>query len=330
MARHPSVESVLLSGTITDAQTLELRRQLYSDNRISETEANWLFELNNTCREQERGWRIFFVEALTDFVVHQIKPEGYVSEENARWLVGQIDHDGALETATELELLLAIFEAAKSVPETLSAYTLDQVKQTVINGTGVTRSGKALETGVISEGDVEILRRILYAYGSGGNIGITAAEAEVLFDINDAAVGAANHPAWAVLFAQAIANHLMMASGHAPLARDTALRYEAFLYDEPEEQPESDGLVTNLVKSLRSIYSLAGDPGEKRAAKKRKKQENDSVTSEGITEDEAKWLASRINRDGNLSDAERAVLTFIKQESPGIDPALKPLLDLVA
>jgi hypothetical protein len=31
-----------------------------------------------------------------------------------------------------------------------------------------------------------------------------------------------------------------------------------------------------------------------------------------------------------MSAAERAALTFIKHESPEIDPALKPLLNLVA
>jgi hypothetical protein len=329
MARHPSVESVLLSGTITAVQTLELRRQLYADSRITETEAEWLFELNVSCKEQDKSWRTFFVEALTDFVVHQMEPEGYVSDDNARWLAGRIDKDGALDSVTELELLLSIFETAKSVPDTLSAYALDQVKQAVVSGTGVTRSGKELEAGSVSEGDVEVLRRILYAYGSGGNTGITAAEAEVLFDISDATANAENHPAWAVLFAQALANHLMMASGHKPLSRDTALRYEAFLYDEPKPSQDDD-FVANLVKSLRSIYSFAGDKSEKRAASKRKRLEQESGASERITEEEATWLASRIDRDGNLNAAERALLTFIKQESPDVHPALKPLLDKVA
>jgi hypothetical protein len=330
MARHESVDSVLLSGTITDVQVLELRRQLYADNTITKVEADWLFELNAACLVQDKSWTTFFVEALSDFTVNQMEPEGYVSEDNARWLASRIDHDGRIDTQNELELLLTIFEKAKSVPDTLSAYALDQVKQTVLNGQGVTRTDNTLEAGKVTEGDVEVLRRILYAYGSSGNIAITAPEAEVLFDINDATKDADNHPAWSVLFTQALANHLMMASGHQALPRETALRYESFLYDEPESS-EGDGLVDSLVKSLRGIYAtVAEDGSEKKARKKRKRFEAQIADSERVTADEAAWLSTRITRDGNLSDAERALLTFIKQESPEIHPSLKPLLEQVA
>jgi hypothetical protein len=330
MSRHPSVESVLLSGTVTDLQTLELRRQLFSDSTISEREADWLFEINDRCVKQEPSWGVFFVEALTDFFVHQLKPAGYISDENARWLIECIDSDGKLESKNELELLLAIFEKAKSVPEALSAYALDQVKHAVTAGEGVTRSGAVLEPGIVSENDVEVLRRILYAYGSPGNIAITDSEAEVLFDINDQTAGAANHPSWNVLFAQALANHMMMTSGHTPISRETALRYEAFLYDEPKAEMSEAGFIESLVKSLRGIYNAGVDDSENKARDKRLRHESDTAASEIITAEEAKWLASRIDRDGTMSEAEKALLSFIKRESPDIHPSLKPLLDKVA
>lgn len=54
-------------------------------------------------------------------------------------------------------------------------------------------------------------------------------------------------------------------------------------------------------------------------------------TADGrISKANAMWLASRIKRDGKVSDAERAVLAAIKRQVPKIDTALKPLLDLVA
>jgi hypothetical protein len=173
----------------------------------------------SSCTEQQSAFSTLFVEALSDYIVHQTYPDGYITDANAAWLISRIDKDGKLETKNELELLLAVFEKAKSVPETMSAYALDQVRQAIISGEGVTRSGKTLAAGKVDEADIEILRRILYAYGSGGNIGITSAEAEVLFDINDATATADNHPAWPVLFAQAIANYLMMAQGHQAMSR---------------------------------------------------------------------------------------------------------------
>jgi hypothetical protein len=49
-----------------------------------------------------------------------------------------------------------------------------------------------------------------------------------------------------------------------------------------------------------------------------------------ISETNAKWLASRINRDDRMSDAERAVLMTIKRQSRKVSPTLKPLFARVA
>jgi hypothetical protein len=327
MALNSVVDAIVAKGSITDADVLALRRDCYSDSKISKEEAAKLFEINDKCQSHAIAWSQFFTEALSDFVVHQMKPEGYVDEINAEWLITHIDVDGKLESFNELELLIEIFEKAKSVPACLNLYALNQVKRAVLSGEGVTRSGKALQAGIVTEGDVEILRRILYAYGSGNNIGITSAEAELLFDINDATSKADNHPSWNVLFAQAIANHLMMAQGHVAQDRETALRQENWL----DEKPTMDGFVSAMVKGLREIYKGFGaDDSEAKARKRRLALEANIQTSEKISSSEANWLAARINKDGEISAAEKAVLTFIKQESPEIDPVLKPLLDLVA
>jgi hypothetical protein len=52
--------------------------------------------------------------------------------------------------------------------------------------------------------------------------------------------------------------------------------------------------------------------------------------AEQVNASEADWLVERINHDGELHDAEKALLLFIKRESPDIHPGLKPLLDRVA
>ena len=51
------------------------------------------------------------------------------------------------------------------------------------------------------------------------------------------------------------------------------------------------------------------------------------VTHEAITPAEATWLAERIGKDGKLTPNERALLAFLKAESPSIDPALQRLVD---
>jgi hypothetical protein len=328
MSSNSIVNSIASKNAVTDDDVLVLRRTLYADGRITEADASLLFDINDKCPSHMLAWTQFFTEAVSDFLVHQVQPSGYIDEANANWLMKHIDADGKLESWNELELLIQVIEKAKSVPDSLNIYALSQVKQAVLTGDGVTRSGKPLEAGAVSEDDVRLLRRILYAFGSGGNIGITTAEAEVLFDINDATAKADNHPSWSVLFAQAIANHLMMAQGYHAPDRETALRQEKWL----DEKPEMSDFVSAMVKGLRDVYknSWRDDSGEAAARKRRLAMEAAAGQSEKITSAEANWLASRINSDGNMSPAERAALTFIKQESPDVDPALKPLLDLVA
>jgi hypothetical protein len=253
MASNSIVNSISARGSITDDDVLAMRRAYYSDASITEGEASELFALNDSCPSHALSWTQFFTEALSDFIVHQMKPEGYVDEANAKWLMKHIDADGKLESWNELELLIGILEKAKSVPDSLNIYALNQVKNAVLNGDGVTRSGKDLKAGVVTKGDVQILRRILYAYGSGDNIGITIPEAEVLFDINDATAKADNHPSWSVLFAQAIANHLMMAQGFQAPDRETALRHEKWL----DEKPTMGGFMTAMVTGLRDVYKNA-------------------------------------------------------------------------
>jgi hypothetical protein len=46
--------------------------------------------------------------------------------------------------------------------------------------------------------------------------------------------------------------------------------------------------------------------------------------AEQVNASEADWLVERINHDGELHDAEKALLLFIKRESPDIHPGLKP------
>ncbi len=321
MTNNPVISGVLQSGTITDSQTLDLRRTLYGDMTITEDEAAGLFAINDSCTQQGNAWSEFFIEAIGDFIVHQQKPRDYVDEANARWLMQHTKQDGQLESVNELELLISIFEKAKTVPDSLVGFALDQVKAAVITGSGPLRSGLELSPGVVTEGDVTILRRILYAYGSGGNIGITALEAETLFDINDATDGSNNHPSWPVLFSQAIANHLMVAQGHSAMARDEALRLEQWL-DTPDHGTGS--FLASMVKGLRSIYTSEPVPDRQTVYEKR------VTESEKITGYEAQWLVNRINRSSKLSDAEQAVLTFIKHNATEIHPSLQTLLEKVA
>ena len=174
-----SVDAIRARGTITDADVASLRRAYYEDGVIDIAEAQALFALNNACRVQDPSWADCFVEMLTDHLINQTKPEGYLTIENAEWLVNQITRDGLIDSKSELELLVNVLDKARWSPQSLVAFALEQVKRAVIDGTGPLRAGRALTAGVINEAEVELLKRILYAFGGDGNIAITRAEAEI-------------------------------------------------------------------------------------------------------------------------------------------------------
>ena len=105
-----TVEEIRARGSIRDGDVLKLRRVLADDPQISIEEADALFALNDACPVKDPAWADFFVEALSDFVVHQIKPEGYVVAEKAAWLVSKLGVDGRLRSHVELELLASVIE----------------------------------------------------------------------------------------------------------------------------------------------------------------------------------------------------------------------------
>jgi hypothetical protein len=315
---------------ITPLDVLELRKLVFRDGVVASREAEALFALNDACPGQCAEWQEFFVEAITDYIVHQEKPAGYVSAKNANWLIDAISHDGKVDTATELELLVRVLERAKFSTERLVAFALKQVKHAVVEGQGPLMQGGELVPGVIEKAEVDLLRRMLYAFGGDGNIAITRAEAEVLFEINDAVAGARNDASWNDLFVKAVANFVMCASGYQAPTREVALRQENFL-----DRADADigGFLARMAstggRELLAAYRRSVDVDADWEARnqwdgvcRRRAERCDNV--------EARWLAERIGKDGKLQENELALVRFIKQTSPEIHPDLQLLLEKVA
>ena len=327
---HLNLDELMARGAVRAEDVLKLRRSFYPDGHISPAEAEALFAINRACPEQDVEWCDFFVEALTDFVVHQALPQGYITADNADWLVERISEDGVVQSMTELEVLIKIIDAARWAPESLVKFALEQVKHAVVDGRGPLRAGSALEPGHITEEEASLVRRILYAFGGEGNIAISRAEAEVLFDINDATHEASNDPAWSDLFVKAIANHLMAASGYSMPARAEALHQDEWLESRGDLSPGN--VLSNLLSGgLKGIFSSYREQSwEEMALERIEQQRIAMITCEPVTEPEAGWLAERIGRDGHLHENEKALLRFLKQESPRLHELLQPLLDRAA
>jgi hypothetical protein len=329
--RSLPVDELLARGCIRDADVLKFRRIFYEDGIVAHDEAEILFKLNDACSANDASWAEFFVEALTDFVVYQTQPQGYVTADNVSWLIARISKNGIVDSKTELELAVNVLDKARWAPISLVKFTLEQVKHAVISGTGPLRNGKRLDAGCITEGEVELLRRMLYAFGGDGHVAITRDEADILFDIDEAVENSVPNPAWTDLFVKAVANVIMASSGYSVPSREEALRQEASL-DHPEQKTSVLAFLLSMVTSNLALVKDAyqDQSPEERALSRLEHQRIEIITNEAITEAEASWLASRLGRDGRLSPSEHALIAYLKQESPKIHPALVEAVDRLA
>jgi hypothetical protein len=318
------LQAIADNRAISAEDTATVRKLVYQQVDVTDTEAHWLFTLNASARDADPAWDTLFVEALTDYCVHQVEPAGYVTEDKARWLIGKITHDGVVEEARELELIVSILQKSKSSPPLLAAFALKAVRDCVLAGTGPLRGRTPDFRPKVCAQDVAIMRRAIFAFGAGGNISVTREEAEMLCDINDATANAANDPAWPELFARAIGNHLTMAATFEAPARETVAARDKWLDD---QSVNVGGFFGRMATGLKDVFSLSNEDAW---AAREKQREAAAAAAAPVDAPEANWLVARLNRDGKLSAAEEALVRFIKADGGDVHASLQPLLSRVA
>lgn len=320
------ITAIAETGRIGTEDVLALRRLIYApDGLVTRAEAQGLFRLDRLCRDKSPEWTELFIEAISDFVVFQEKPRGHISRESADWLVGMISEDGVVDTRTELEMLVAVLEKAKSSPEQLSAFALGQVALAVTAGEGPLAGGRRVTPGAIGKDEVDLLRRILFAFGGDGNIAISRAEADILLKLNDNTMERSNDPSWNELFVKSIANFVLAASGYEPPSREEALRQERF-FDTAE--PDLGGFFSRMLagglSGVLNAYEKSGLETDWETSNRRR-----DGTFGAIDAGEARWLVEKFG-ERSLHENERALLSFIKHHARSVHPDLRPLLDKVA
>jgi hypothetical protein len=119
-------------GKVAADELLALRRQGWGDGIITRGEAEAIFAVNNSLKERSNEWCDFFVEAIGEFVLNGTPPRLQCNDEEAQWLIDQIDHDGVTESMVELETMVRIIERAENTPDRLKNYVLAQVEREVL------------------------------------------------------------------------------------------------------------------------------------------------------------------------------------------------------
>ena len=316
-------------GEVTSADILALRRSIFGEITVTREEAEALFLIDEGTERRVAEWRDLFLEALTDWLIRQQEPRGYVTDEQAQWLIARIEADQRARDGTEIELVVRVLEQADAAPAALAAFGLQLVTRSVVENDGV-----------ISAAEVERLRRLMFAPTGPGRMAISREEAEALFDLNDATRGAANDSSWTDFFMRAVANAVTAAAGWAPPGREEALRRERWLADPEDGIAEAFarehgplptgrlGLSTWLAQAF--AWAMRTPSADRVYTERVEANAHGASTAAPLDAAEARWLIDRIGRDGDFDDNERALIAFLRELAPSTDEALQPLIDRLA
>lgn len=300
-------QKVSASGTIEEADILALRRAGWRDATITQDEAQTIFAINRALVEPPPAWCAFFTEAIAHYLVETIEPRGYLDEANARWLVDAIELDQALCPETELAVVVRVFETAQSTPESLRVWALERLERAIRDGTGLARRGPQVEKGTITREDTAILRRILFASGSERPAGVSRREAELLYRLKDATLGAANAPEWKALFVQGVANYLQGFTRHTPVSPARAAELDRYMND------HATSVAGFLGKTARAMLhpNRAGKVFGRKPARPDVNALVEAATE--VTGEEQIWLDERIEANGAVDDYDQALLRFLAE-----------------
>lgn len=297
-------------GQVTSQEVLALRRQGWGDGIIVREEAEALFALNNALDVRDEEWCDFFVEAIGEFVLNGTPPRLQCDDEEAGWLIAQVDHDGKLESMVELETIVRIIERAENVPERLKSYVLEQIEREVLTGVGPTRCGGELSANHITVAEALILRRVVFASGGHGPAAVTRFDAEMLFRLKDETLAEENAPEWDELFLDGVSNYLKgFALQNAQLDHDRAKELQAFIAD---SRPNVGRFMGQMARELPQARNHFGKVFGKRDTAPSYTEQ--AIAGEAVTDHEQEWLDAMIGADGEVDELERRLLARIIEE----------------
>lgn len=306
---------------------LQVRRAIYCHDQLTPSDMDLVF---GTARKAGRQpcpeWTAVFCDALSDYMVHQNDPADYIPQDKADWLTARLADNGGISSRTEFAMLIDVMTHALGVPASLSAFALNEIKTAIIKGRRDAITGEDHPPGVVTSGDVEALRAVLYAAKTGTPSHVTRDEAEVLFEIAHATSRA--DPAFDDLFARAIGNYLMAVNLHVPDAAE-ALHFEKWL-DEKDSLASFWSRMFHRAPAGESFLKVLESPAQAVEADLARQDADDrTLLSErkNITASEADWIIAHLTRDGALSSAERRLLQFLDAQALSIAPPLRALID---
>ncbi len=297
-------------GQITADELLALRREGWGDGIITREEAEALFALNEALHHRTPEWVDFFVEAIGEFVLNAAPPRLQCNQEEAEWLIAQVDRDGKIDSMAELEALVRILERAENTPDLLKNYVLAKVEHAVLHGEGPTRHGGDLSATHITAAECRIVRRVIFASGGHGPAAVTRHDAEMLFRLKDATLADENAAEWDDLFLDGVTNFMkgfMLPS--AQLSHERKRELEAFVAD------NEANLGRFMGRMFREVPNVGNHFGKVFGKKKPAGADYGALAEEGekVTTYESEWLDRMVQADGEVDELETRLIERLCQ-----------------
>lgn len=309
-----TLAKLVQAGKVHDSDIANLRELVWADEQLSPNVVDALFMLLRKCEISSRVWDDFFIEAVEHYLLHQFAPHGFIDESGAEWLRDHVAIDGHVKTRCEIELLVNIIENAENAPDRLRSFALAEIEEVIVMGIGATRMNQPIRPACVDEEEVKLLRRLIFAGGGEGAVIVSSGEADMLFRIKDQSLHSNNAPGWLTLFVQGVGNHLMAHSDYRPLSSDEAQRLHLEMN---HSTPNIFGFLTRtlpseligrgtIVDAFKSLFPSQADPFAKSLS---------VDTAHALSAEHAGWLKQHIAADDQTDDYEKALLTFIVEET---------------
>jgi hypothetical protein len=313
-----------VAGRISEGDVMRLRDVLWSEETLAQPVVDALFDLNARCRDTAPEWSELLCEAVEHYLLQQNLPHGFLDEAGAAWLRDRLGRNGRIQSYPEMELLVTILESAENAPDWLKAWALSEIEETIVSGVGPSRDPSLVSPDCVDEVEVDMLRRLIFAGGGDSADIVGTAEANLLFRIKDRTLGSENAEGWLTLFVQGVGNHLMAHSDYRPLSRVEAMRLNAFMDD---SAPNLSGFLKRTLPNnmlgrgtiAEAFKSLFVSPDDHFGS------DAEIAASHALTAEEAGWLKEHIAVDGQTDDYEKALLTFVVEETGNLPSMLEGL-----
>lgn len=160
-----------------------LREHVFAGGLTSSQDAMILLAINSSCSEKCSEWHHYFLETMTDFIVHYQDPLGVMDERNADWLIAMISTRGVINSPIELDLLFHVIDISPRIPDGLSVLALEQVRLAITDEIGAWAGMRGSRQRGLQTSDVMRIARVMGAIARSRGSHLTARERRMLDQI---------------------------------------------------------------------------------------------------------------------------------------------------